>query len=201
MVDLFRRIGKLGLNFPIFFDEVRGSLFGGKLATSQVKGMEAKLIVFKKRGISLPHAAYLMATAYHETARKMQPVREAYWLSETWRRNNLRYYPWYGRGDVQLTWEYNYRKVDEVLGLNGDLLRNPDLALDPFISAEALVLGVMGGWYNRSGKGLAHYVPSNRRATLEEFRQARRTVNIMDKATIIAKHALRFQRALEKAGY
>lgn len=194
---------KYHIDLPTFFDEVRHSLFRGKLKKGQVDGLKAKLAVFKMRRIALPHAAYLLATSYWETAHTMQPVREAYWLSEGWRRKNLRYYPWYGRGDVQLTWEDNYRRVDNALGLNGALLRNPDLALDLNISAEALVLGIMNGWYNRGGKGpgLGHYVPKDRAATLEEFRQARRTVNIMDKATTIARIALKFQRALEKAGY
>lgn len=191
------------MNYAIFFKEVRKELFNGRLTKPQVYGMEAKLRVFKNRKIALPHAAYLLATSYWETARTMQPVREAYWLSEEWRRRNLRYYPWYGRGDVQLTWQDNYRKVDNALGLRNRLLDNPDLALDPTISAEALVLGIMEGWYNRGGQGpgLAFYVPSDRPATLEEFRQARRTVNIMDKATTIAEIALKFQRALECSNY
>ena len=49
--------------------------------------------------------AYGLATAWWETNKTMQPVREAYWLSEAWRKPNLRYYPHYGRGYVQLTWK------------------------------------------------------------------------------------------------
>lgn len=190
------------MKLKVFFDEVHnGPLFRGKLTREQVSGMEAKLNVFQRRGIALPHAAYLMATSYWETAQRMQPVREAYWLSENWRRRNLRYYPWYGRGDVQLTWKFNYEKVDKVLGLGGNLIANPDLALDPTVSAEALVEGVMGGWYNRHGKGLGYYVPANRPANLREFKNARRTVNILDKAHRIAKIALSFQAALIASGY
>lgn len=191
---------KPDINFKTFFNEVRHSLFGGRLKKSQVEGMETKLIVFKKEGISLSNAAYLMATSYHETAKRMQPVKEGLNASDAWRRRNLRYYPWYGRGDVQLTWKYNYERVDKELGLDGALVENADLALDTEISARALVAGVMGGWYNGRGHGLAHYVPNNI-GTLEEFKQARRTVNIMDKATMIARQALKFQDALVKAGY
>jgi hypothetical protein len=56
---------------------------------------DTKLIIdeCEKRGVSLKHASYILATAFWETARTMHPVREAYWLSESWRRSNLRYYP------------------------------------------------------------------------------------------------------------
>lgn len=80
--------------------------------------------------------AAVAATVAIETASTFEPVREAFWLSEEWRRNNLRYYPYYGRGYVQLTWDYNYRLYGERIGV--DLLGNPDAALDPHISARVL---------------------------------------------------------------
>ena len=40
--------------------------------------------------------AYIMATVKHETNNTFEPVEEAYWLSESWRKANLRYYPWHG---------------------------------------------------------------------------------------------------------
>jgi murein DD-endopeptidase MepM/ murein hydrolase activator NlpD len=77
-----------------------------------------------------------IATVAIETASTFQPVREAFWLSEEWRRDNLRYYPHYGRGFIQLTWDYNYREYGQKLGF--DLINNLDLALDPFIAAMVL---------------------------------------------------------------
>jgi hypothetical protein len=48
--------------------------------------------------------AYVLATTQWETAQTFKPVREAFWKDEEWRRVNLaRYYPYYGRGFVQLT--------------------------------------------------------------------------------------------------
>lgn len=73
-----------------------------------------------------------------ETASTFAPVREAYWLSESWRRANLSYYPWYGRGFVQTTWQSNYARVQEVLGIL--CLTDPDLLLEPWPSARALAL-------------------------------------------------------------
>jgi hypothetical protein len=88
-----------------------------------------------------PTQAAMVATVAIETARTFAPVREAFWLSEEWRKANLRYYPYYGRGYIQLTWPSNYeafgRKVDELWQAGGaiNLLSKPDDALDPDISA------------------------------------------------------------------
>lgn len=79
------------------------------------------------------------ATVAIESASTFAPVREAFWLSEDWRRANLRYYPFYGRGHLQLTWEDNYRAAGQELG--EDLVGNPDRALDPDVSARILA------WY------------------------------------------------------
>ncbi len=69
-----------------------------------------------------------------ETASTFQPVREAFWLSDAWRQANLRYYPWYGRGFIQLTWQSNYATYGTAI--NVDLLANPDLAMDPATAAK-----------------------------------------------------------------
>jgi hypothetical protein len=63
------------------------------------------------------------------------PVREAWWLDEDYRRRNFRYYPYYGRGLIQLTWLSNYQAAEEALGIVG-LADNPDLALEQGHSAR-----------------------------------------------------------------
>lgn len=186
----------------IFFDEIRRSLFK-RLTIAQVEGIEAKMEAFVDAKFPLSWAAYALATSYHETAGRMVPVREGLNASDDWRKRKLRYYPWYGRGDVQLTWESNYRKADKELGLNGALIRNPDVALDKDVSARVMVRGMTEGWFSgdRTGKHtLARHLPENE-GTFEQFRQARRIINLMDKAELIANHALKFQDALKKAGY
>jgi peptidoglycan hydrolase-like protein with peptidoglycan-binding domain len=51
----------------------------------------------RKQGLTLKtQIAYVIATAQWETANTFKPVKEAYWLSEGWRRKNLRYFPFYG---------------------------------------------------------------------------------------------------------
>lgn len=137
--------------------------------------------------------AYILATAYWETAKTMKPVREAYWLNEDWRRKNLRYYPYYGRGYVQLTWKYNYKLAGDVFGRR--LVENPDIALESELAAKIIVRGMMNGWF--TGKKLSQYV------TLEfsDFRNARRVVNGTDKAREIAKLAKEYDKELKASGY
>lgn len=186
----------------VFFDTIR-PLFGGKLTASQVQGTEAKLKAFEGK-LSLSHCAYALATSFHETAHKMQPVREGLNASDSWRRKNLRYYPYYGRGDVQLTWRENYARADRELGLGGALLANLDLALDPDISARVMVRGMEEGWFSKDKKGvpynLARFLPNNEE-TLVNFRHARRIINGTDRAADIAGYAIKFQDALRAAGW
>ena len=188
-----------------FFDHIRPSALYKRLTTKQVSGHKDIIASLKKHKVPLSHAAYVLATAYHETAHTMQPVREGLSASDAWRKRNLRYYPWYGRGHVQLTWKENYVKADRKLGLGGALVANPDLALDPEISAEVLVVGSVEGWFSGDKHGnrhtLARHLPVNSEATRAQFKQARRIINIMDRADQIAGYALIYQEALKKAGY
>jgi putative chitinase len=124
--------------------------------------------------------------------------------SDAWRKKNLRYYPWYGRGHVQLTWEDNYRRADRELGLGGTLVENADRALEPDISVKIMIRGMVNGWFSGDANGrhtLQRHLPNGAIATREQFRQARRIVNLMDRADLIAGHAMIYQEALRKAGY
>lgn len=187
-----------------FFAAVRSSLFGGHMDTPQIEGLNALLKAMGAAGWPIAYAAYALATAYHETAKTMQPVREAFWLSEDWRRKHLRYYPHYGRGYVQLTWLDNYKWADRELGLNGALLADLDLAMKPEHAAAILVKGMAQGAFSKDKQGprsLARYLPEDRPATLEEFRLARPIINIMDKASEIAAIAVKFQDAMKGGGW
>ena len=135
---------------------------------------------------------YVLATVQHETNGTFMPVREAYWLSEGWRRRNLRYYPYYGRGFVQITWERNYRKFSKLLTERYDshyidLVAMPDLALDLAFSTFILVYGMKHGTF--TGKKLSDYI--NNKKT--DFRRARRIINGLDKSKKIAKIAERMR--------
>jgi len=147
----------------------------------------------KKRGLPLAQAAYVLATARWETNHTLEPVREAYWLSEGWRERNLRYYPWYGRGYVQLTWEENYARAGKILGC--DLTTDPDAALQASVAADVIVAGMAEGWF--TGKKMSTYLNGARK----DYRNARRIVNGTDKAVEIAEIAEAYEQALKDDGY
>jgi putative chitinase len=164
------------------------------LAQSQVDGFTALLSAMGTARWPRSWAAYGLATPYWETNKTMQPVREAYWLSEDWRKTHLTYFPHYGRGYVQLTWPKNYEKADHELGLGGTLIANLDLAMRPDIAARILVAGMEQGWFTT--KKLADYLPIDGDAGFDAFRAARRIINGQDKAGEIAKLAVQFQASL-----
>jgi len=183
-----------------FYASVRSRL--GKLTQSKVDGFEAILPALD--GLPLAHAAYALATAWHETASTMQPVIEAYWKTEAWRKKNLRYYPWYGRGYVQLTWEDNYRKADEALGLNGALLADADLAMQPDIAAKIMRHGMDEGWFSGDRNGrhtLRRHLPIAGVATRQQYMAARKIINGTDKADLVEDYAQWFERALQEGGW
>lgn len=137
--------------------------------------------------------AYGLATAWHEA--RFKPIPE-------WGKGKGRSYakpgkygqPQYGRGLVQLTWDFNYEWADKALGLNGSLLRNFDRALEPNIAARILVVGMETGAF--TGKSLRTYL-SGEVGTLEQFKRARRIINGTDRDLLIAQHAIKFQAALQ----
>ena len=126
--------------------------------------------------------AYMIATAEWETNHQCKPVKEAYWLSEEWRKTHLRYYPYYGRGYVQITWKENYEKFSKILDL--DLVDNPDLALMPNIASKILVIGMKDGIF--TGISLDDVTNSE---GMVDYVKARKIINGSDKAETIASMA------------
>ena len=184
-----------------FFASVRSSF--GPLEKAQVEGFDAVLNALK--GWPLSWQAYGLATAWHETGATMQPVREAYWMGEAWRKKNLCYYPHYGRGYVQVTWLKNYEWLDKAsaaAGLTkpGEILADLDKAMRPDIAALALRLGLEEGRYDAKGKRMSDRLPSHGQASREQYINARYLVNIQDKAGEIADYALKFEAALKAGG-
>jgi len=182
-----------------FFAHVRTKL--GRLSQMQVEGFEAILDCID--GAPLSHQAYMLATAWHETAKTMQPVREAFNLSENWRKRNLRYWPWYGRGYVQLTWEANYSRADEECakaGLTqpGEIMGDADVVMRPDVAAFILRKGMDEGWF--TGKSNSTYLPATGVATRDQYIKARRIINGTDKADLIEDYAQIFERALRNGG-
>ncbi len=139
----------------------------------------------KAKGIGLrTQIAYVLATTEWETAQTFKPVRESYWLSEDWRKQNLRYFPYYGRGYVQLTWKDNYSKYSQILGV--DLANNPDKAMANNIALFILVHGFKTGAF--TGRKITDYINNN----VTDFVKARRCINGTDKAHEIASLANKY---------
>jgi hypothetical protein len=139
----------------------------------------------KAQGIGLnTQIAYVLATVKWETAQTFKPVKEAFWKNEEWRRKKLRYFPYYGRGYVQLTWKNNYEKYSKILGI--DLVNNPDLAMKENIALFILVHGFKTGAF--TGRKITDYIDSDK----TDFINARRNINGRDHAHEIANFAKQY---------
>lgn len=195
-----------------FFTKLRGGIMAPTLDDDEVTGTNA--ILDACAGLPLPWTAYALATAYHETAHTMQPIKEfggpkyfmrryditgqnprlAKQLGNTHPGDGAKYA---GRGYVQLTGRANYAKAGAKL--NVDLLNGPDLAMSKDIAALILRHGMKDGWF--TGKRFESYLPSTRAATEANYQAARRIINGTDKAALIAQYAMQFQSALIDGGY
>lgn len=173
------------INTQLFFSYVRQALFPTGMKQSQVDGINM-ILDNKPDDISTRDLAYVLATAYHETARTMQPIKEyGKGKGKVYGKvDPITGHAYYGRGLAQLTWLKNYQKAGEELGV--DLVNNPDLALDPFIAVRILFQGMIEGWF--TGKRLANY-PG-------DWKNARRIINGTDRAALIAGYAQHFYNAL-----
>jgi hypothetical protein len=210
------------LNEAKFFDQIRATLFAGKLSQDQVAGIKGLLTAFDLVGDrDQDTLAYGLATAYHETGRRMIPVREGFAKSDAGARKAVaklalkrgpqsavaKYsqaagpygHVYYGRGHPQLTWLDNYRTASADAGV--DLVKDPDAMLDPVISARVLFRGIMDGRWNGRGKGIAFYEGDDDFLDDTEAAEARRTVNVKDKALLIAGYHRKFYDALDLAGW
>ncbi len=180
-----------------FYNQVRKRF--GALNQAQVDGFTVLLDAM--RGWPQSWVAYGLATAWHETAMTMQPVKEyggaAYYkrmydiegerpakareLGNTAPGDGARYA---GRGYVQLTGKANYAKYG--------IADTPDDAMRADVAARILVDGMSRGTF--TGKALKDYLPG-------DYVNARRIINGTDKAGAIATHAQAFEFALKEGAW
>ncbi len=194
------------MNIHIFLQEINKDLFNRNMNDSQRDGLKVKLTAFENHRITdIRWSAYMLATSFHETARTMQPVEEIGKGRDKPYGKKLKYdrkpYTWpdkiyYGRGDVQLTWYENYLNMGRILNL--PLLEQPELALQPSISARIMIEGMTKGISSRgdfTGASLENYFNSN----TDDPIHARRIVNGLDQANRIAEYHYKFLDAIKKA--
>ena len=198
-----------------FYQSLRASkMFGPSFDQKEFEGVSNILRAAIQAHWPIAYTAYALATAFHETAFTMQPVKErggySYYMKlydiSGLNPKRARLYgnttigdgaKYCGRGYVQLTWKVNYQKATNRLKV--DFVRNPDLAMRPDYAADIMVSGMSAGWF--TGKSMSNYLPSVGAATHLQFRQARRIINGQDKAADIADYAVSFQEFLQDGGY
>jgi len=199
------------MNRAAFFSAIRSTLFAGHIAQSQVAGIEAILDAWQADPIHADprHLAYMLATVFHETAARMQPVRETLADSDDaaiaildaafrkgrlsqvrepyWRRD-AEGKSWLGRGLVQLTFRGNYARLGRAIGI--DLVADPACAMESDVAVRILITGMGQGLF--SGRKLSDYF----HGTTTDWLNARKIVNGLDRAEAIAGQARAFYAAL-----
>lgn len=174
----------------------------GKLTQSQVDGIE--YIVNNSQSFTYPQAAYMLATAWHETKAKMQPIVEigsvSYFdkydtgklaanLGNTPEKDGDGY-KYRGRSLVQITGLANYKRFSKLLGV--DLVNNPDLALEKDNSLKIMQIGMRDGLFT----GIGFNKISLGRYDKNGYIKCRKIINGTDRAEMIADYAMTFESAL-----
>lgn len=219
-----------------FFDKYK--LEFGELNDYQVAGLERLLWGYETYygwWDSIPQIANSFAQVGHETAHSFNPVVEGYYLAKNVPmdkryfqggydkvrefQSHLRYFPYYGIGDIQLTWAENYIEQDGLLrkyfpeiveeydaahSVKLNLSKHPEQMLDGKISFCVMTVGMHKGTF-REGHTLDRYL-SDSRHSRADHNLARQIVNgdrnyrrKFAKETIgneIADAALKFEKIL-----
>ncbi len=159
------------------------------------------LLLRDERITDLRQRAYVLATVKHETA--------GTWRHDQMERYNgdpLEYFKRYdgrngntepgdgfrfrGRGPSQLTGRDLYRRMGQALGIPLEV--DPDLALGEKNAFDILIAGMDRGLF--TGKKLADYINYGAR----DYIFARKVINGLDKAAVIAAYAGTYESLLRK---
>lgn len=200
-----------GINRKHFYDTLRISLFGGKISPSQMSGLEA--ILNKWEHETPDHddrwLAYMLATAFHETARTMQPVRETRastddaaitiltkyflagklpWVKKPYWEKDSEGKSWLGRGLVQITHKPNYINLGKAIG--EDLTTDPNRAMDMGVAMKIMFTGMTNGLFTT--KKLKDYFHGQ----VSDWKNARKIINGVESADLVAGYAIKFYQAI-----
>lgn len=197
------------LNRAIFYAEIKGRLFKGRLSQRQVEGMDALLDAFAATGqTNLDYLSYGFATAYLEVDRTMWPIKEyggaAYHKKmydiEGSRPHKARELgnlqpgdgaKYCGRGYPQVTGRSNYKRAAVLTGV--DLISQPERMLEPKLAAAVMWDAMLKGWF--TGRKLSQYFGKGK----SDPKGARAIVNGTDRAATIAGYFAHFKEAFTLA--
>lgn len=184
-----------GMNIGFDWDKLRS--YFGPFSQPQVNSLLALLAAFNEyddAAVKPAYVAYMLATAWHETDKTMEPIEEygkgkgrKYGKKIDYDGTYYQGLPhiYYGRGYVQLTWLKNYVKMRELLGV--DFVNHPELTMEYKNAANIMIKGMLGGLFTGASlSGSIHY------GLYFEFIAARRIINGTDKDDTIADYAVNF---------
>jgi putative chitinase len=194
------------IDHAAFFNGYRAAF--GKLTTSQVSGFEVlgRNMEIDPALTDLRYAAYMLATVKHECANTWLPIVErgprSYFdqyepgTAKARRLGNIEPgdgFRFRGRGYVQITGRANYARMTGELRLPGteDLEQDPEQALRPAIAYRIMSVGMIRGLF--TGKKLGDYISGS----ICDYKNARRIINGVDQAALIAEYAQAFEGILK----
>jgi len=176
---------------------------GGRLSQSQVTNIDAIIKEAVARKVTDKRfVAYILATVFHETAQTMKAIEE-YGKGRGKRYGSKIKFDgkpyatpdklYYGRGHTQNTWYEVYEMLTREArkqGKDWDFLNKPELLLEMEPSIWATYEGMLRGLY--TGKKLSDYFN-----TKTDVINARRIINLLDKAQLIAAYYKVFHDAIQ----
>ena len=186
-----------------FFTAYKGQ-FGPISSQSQVDGIESMLTQLESDADVNDErwAAYMFATVKHECDDKWQPIEEygkgaghPYGKPITVTGSDGQTYTnkYYGRGYVQLTWDYNYKNLSTALGLGDALYIHPEQALEPDVAYKVMSYGMRNGTF--TGKKLSNYITGS----TCDYKNARRIINGLDKWDLIQGYAQKLETCFKNS--